>query len=42
MGNAIATGTIISVVGGGLGTLVVVLAVAFIWPQIRKYGRLDA
>lgn len=42
IGNAISTGTVISVVGGGVGTLVVVLAVALIWPQIRKYGRLDA
>jgi MFS family permease len=42
MGNAISTGTVISVVGGGVGTLVVVLAVALIWPQVRKYGRLDS
>src|SRR5207248_11018598 len=33
---------IISVVSGGIGTLVVVFAVARIWPEIRKYGRLDA
>jgi len=33
---------VISVVSGGLGTIFVVLAVAVIWPQIRKYGRLDA
>jgi hypothetical protein len=25
-----------------VGTILVVLAVAFIWPEIRKYGRLDA
>jgi MFS family permease len=31
-----------SVVSGGIGTILVVLAVAAIWPQIRKYGRLDA
>ena len=42
MGNAISTGSIISVVSGGVGTLVVVLVVALIWPQIRNYGRLDA
>jgi MFS family permease len=42
MGNAIATGAIISVVSGGVGTLLVVMAVALIWPQIRNYGRLDA
>jgi MFS family permease len=42
MGYAISTGAVISVVSGGVGTLVVVLAVALIWPQIRRYGRLDA
>src|SRR5205814_979216 len=42
MGNAIATGAIISVVSGGVGTILVVGAVALIWPQIRKYGRLDS
>lgn len=41
MGNEISTGAMISVVAGGLGTIVVVIAVALIWPQIRKYGRLD-
>ena len=34
-------GPIFSVVSGGIGTLVVVVAVALAWPQIRKYGRLD-
>lgn len=34
------TGTVISVVSGGMGTILVVLAVALIWPEIRKYGRL--
>jgi MFS family permease len=33
---------VFSVVSGGIGTIVVVIAVALIWPQIRKYGRLDA
>ena len=42
LGNAIATGAIISVVSGGIGTILVVAAVALIWPEIRKYGRLDA
>jgi MFS family permease len=42
MGNAIATGAMISVVSGGVGTILVVLGVAWIWPEIRKYGRLDA
>jgi MFS family permease len=35
-------GPVVSVVSGGVGTILVVLAVAVIWPQIRKYGRLDA
>jgi MFS family permease len=42
MGNTIAMGTVISVVSGGIGTVLVVIAVALIWPEIRKYGRLDA
>jgi MFS family permease len=41
IGNTLATGAVVSVVSGGIGTIVVVLAVALIWPQIRKYGRLD-
>lgn len=41
MGNSISTGAIISVVSGGVGTILVVLATALIWPEIRKYGRLD-
>ena len=36
-----ATGTMISTVVGGFGTLAVVLAVALIWPQIRRYGKLS-
>lgn len=35
-------GAVFSVVSGGLGTILVVLAVALVWPEIRKYGRLDA
>jgi MFS family permease len=35
-------GPVFSVVSGGIGTILVVMAVAFFWPQIRKYGRLDA
>jgi MFS family permease len=31
-----------SVVSGGIGTIIVVIAIALIWPEIRKYGRLDA
>lgn len=30
----------ISVVGGGIGTILVVIIVAMIWPQLRRYGRL--
>jgi hypothetical protein len=40
MGNPVATGAIISVVTGGIGTTMVVGAVALIWPQIRRYGKL--
>jgi MFS family permease len=40
LGNAHATGAIISTVTGGMGTILVVLAVAWIWPDIRKYGKM--
>jgi MFS family permease len=33
-------GPIISVVGGGIGTLIVVGLTSFIWPQVRKFGSL--
>lgn len=35
-------GPVFSVVSGGIGTILVVIAVASIWPSIRRYGRLDA
>lgn len=35
-------GPVFSVVSGGVGTILVVIAVAWFWPEIRKYGRLDA
>jgi len=35
-------GPIFAVVSGGVGTILVVMLVAWIWPEIRKYGRLDA
>jgi len=35
-------GPLFSVVSGGIGKIVVVIAVALIWPGIRRYGRLDA
>jgi len=41
LGNTMATGAILSVVLGGLGTLVVVLVVAWLWPEIRRYGKLS-
>ncbi len=41
IGNTMAMGAMISVVSGGVGTVLVVLAVAWLWPEIRKYGRLD-
>jgi MFS family permease len=34
-------GPIISVVGGGIGTLLVVLAVARIWPEMRRLRTLE-
>ena len=34
-------GPVFSVVSGGVGTILVVLAVAWIWPEVRKFGRLD-
>jgi hypothetical protein len=42
IGNTIVAGAVISVVSGGIGTVLTVLAVAWIWPEIRRYGRLDA
>ena len=35
-------GPVFSVVSGGIGTLLVVGAVAYLWPEIRRYGRLDS
>jgi MFS family permease len=34
-------GPVISVVAGGIGTMLVVLGVAFRWPETRKIGALD-
>jgi MFS family permease len=33
-------GPVFSVVSGGIATIVIVTAVALIWPQVRRYGRL--
>jgi MFS family permease len=41
MGHTIVTGAVVSVVSGGIGTVLVVGAVALIWPQIRRYGKLS-
>jgi MFS family permease len=32
---------VFSVVSGGIGTILVVIAVAILWPEIRKFGKLD-
>jgi MFS family permease len=40
LGNAAATGAIVSTVTGGIGTILVVLTVAWLWPEIRRYGKL--
>jgi MFS family permease len=34
-------GPVASVVGGGIGTIAVVLAVMFVWPEVRRYGSLQ-
>ena len=39
--TAAAFGPVASVVGGGIGTILVVLGVAHIWPETRKIGALD-
>jgi len=36
------TNPLFAVVSGGVGTIVVVGVVAILWPEIRRYGRLDA
>jgi MFS family permease len=35
-------GPVVSVVSGGIGTLLVVLTIAWMFPQLRRLGRLDA
>jgi predicted MFS family arabinose efflux permease len=34
-------GPVISVVSGGVGTLLVVAGMAWLFPQLRRFGRLD-
>jgi MFS family permease len=40
LGGKEATGAIVSTVAGGIGTILVVVAVAWVWPEMRKYGKL--
>ena len=35
-------GPVVSVVGGGVGTILVVLATAWKWPEVRQIGPLAA
>ena len=35
------SGRHVAVVSGGLGTIVIVIATALIWPELRRFGRLD-
>jgi MFS family permease len=41
MKNSLAFGAMVSAVSGGIGTILVVIAIAWIWPEIRSYGSLD-
>lgn len=34
-------GPVVSVVGGGIGTILVAIAAAYIWPEMRKLGALE-
>ena len=34
-------GAVFSVVSGGFGTILVVIAIALLWPELRQIGRLD-
>jgi MFS family permease len=40
IGHSNASGATVSVVSGGVGTILVVIAVAYFWPEIRRYGKL--
>ncbi len=35
-------GPVFSVVSGGIGTIIAVIAVGIVWPEVRKYGSLTA
>jgi len=41
IGNTVAMGAMLSVVTGGLGTIAVVGVIGWLWPEIRRFGRLD-
>jgi len=41
IGNSVATGAMLAVAGGGAGTILAVLVVAWIWPELRRFKRLD-
>jgi MFS family permease len=34
-------GTITSIIGGGIGTVLVVIVVAWLWPEVRSFGSLN-
>jgi MFS family permease len=36
------TSPVFAVVSGGVGTILVVIVAALMWPELRKYGRLDS
>jgi hypothetical protein len=35
-------GPVVSVVGGGIGTILVVLLIASRWPSVRRFGSLQS
>ncbi len=40
LGLTVATAAVVSVVSGGIGTVLVVIGVAALWPQVRRLGKL--
>jgi hypothetical protein len=38
---AAAVGPVVAVVGGGIGTVIVVASVAWAWPELRRLGSLS-
>ncbi len=34
-------GPVVAVVSGGIGTIVVAIVIALVWPELRRFGRLD-